>query len=233
MARGRIINNRITTDIRVHNLSDDLSRLAFTWLITFADREGRAPGDPVLLRSLLFPRRTDISPDDLERYLTEWDAAGLVHWYRAGGDLYVHFPGFDGNQTGLRKDREAPSYIPPPEDGEPVRSKSGVNPEQLQVKLKEKKRKEDNGSAAVPHPIFSEYERAIGPLTPMVADQLKLLEEEYPQEWVTLAFQEAARQNARSLAYVQGVLKNRAANKPKPKSKNEPITIQDIEGIYK
>jgi hypothetical protein len=49
MARGRMINNAIAGDIKIHALSDDSSRLAFTWLITFADRKGRTLGDPQML----------------------------------------------------------------------------------------------------------------------------------------------------------------------------------------
>ena len=47
-----VINNGITRDITIHQLSDDSSRLAFTWLITFADCEGRTRGDPSLQWSL-------------------------------------------------------------------------------------------------------------------------------------------------------------------------------------
>ena len=66
MAKARMISNGIAQDKRVHQLSDDISRLAYTWLITFADCEGRTPGDPAIVRAMLFPRREDITIAQME-----------------------------------------------------------------------------------------------------------------------------------------------------------------------
>ena len=101
MARGRIIASEITKDKRVNDLSDDTSRLAFTWLVTFADREGRTHGDPALVRSTLFPRRDDITIEQMESYLREWADAGLVIWYEANGDKWIQFPAFANHQKGF------------------------------------------------------------------------------------------------------------------------------------
>lgn len=126
MARGRFVSSEITKDKRINDLSDDTSRLAFTWLITFADSEGRTFGDPALVRSILFPRRSDISIEQMETYIREWAELGLVQWYKAANDLWIFFPAFDKHQVGLRKDREAPStYPPPPTDS------SVLTPDQL------------------------------------------------------------------------------------------------------
>lgn len=150
MARGRMINNSICYDKRINNLSDDTSRLAFTWLITYADCEGRVNGDPAIVRSMLFPRRDNFTNADMEGYIREWADAGLIVWYEANSDWYICFPAFDRNQSGLRKDREAPSIIPAPTNSEPMqellRTNSGLTPEQLPVKLKEKKGMEWNGA---------------------------------------------------------------------------------------
>lgn len=137
MARGRIINNGICGDKRINELSDDTSRLAFTWLVTFADREGRTYGDPAMVRSMLFPRRDDITIERMTDYLTEWAEKKLIIWYEADGDLWVWFPGFDKNQAGMNKSREAPSRIPePPTDGygklpASLMTNSGVTHEQV------------------------------------------------------------------------------------------------------
>ena len=55
--------------------------------------------------------------------------------------------------------------------------------------------------------IFEIYEQNIGILTPMVADVLKAVETEYPQEWIPAAFEEAIRANARNLKYIEAILK--------------------------
>lgn len=151
MAKGRMINSVIAFDAKVHRLSCDTSRLAFTWLITFADAEGRTYGDPAIVRSMIFPRRTDVTIEAMIEYMTEWQREGLIIWYEAAGDTWIQFSNFEKNQVGLRKDREAPSNIPAPS----VRSKSGVSPEQLPVKRKEKKRKEEKEN--LPAFPFDEY----------------------------------------------------------------------------
>jgi hypothetical protein len=127
MARGRMINSKITLDQRINSLSDDTSRLAFTWLITFADCEGRTYGDPAVVRSMLFPRRANITVAQMERYIKEWADIGLVTWYEANNDLWIEFQGFEKNQVGLRKDREQASDIPAPS----LRTNAGVTPEKI------------------------------------------------------------------------------------------------------
>lgn len=139
MADGRFLHRKISRDKKVDSLSCDTSRLAFTWAIAHLDVEGRIEGDPALLCHTLFPRRTDITADEMAAYIAEWAEAGLVVWYEVGDDTVLYFPGFAKNQRGLRKDREAASYLPPPppEDqcrkptAEQVRSSSGVTPEQV------------------------------------------------------------------------------------------------------
>lgn len=135
MARGRMINNAITEDKRINDLSDDTSRLAFTWLVTFADCEGRVAGDPAIVRSKLFPRREDVTAARMEQYIREWAALGLVIWYEAEGDWWIAFPAFEKNQAGLNKSKEAKGRIPaPPQEPTLPADNSGVTPELLQSK---------------------------------------------------------------------------------------------------
>lgn len=68
--------------------------------------------------------------------------------------------------------------------------------------------------------IFATYEKEIGPITPFIADELKAAEKEFPKEWIISAFQESARQNARSMKYVLAILRRwqvdgfQSVNKP-------------------
>ncbi len=57
--------------------------------------------------------------------------------------------------------------------------------------------------------IFQLYEQNVGLLTPIVADELREAQKDYPAAWIEDAFREAARQNARSWAYVKKVLQAR------------------------
>ena len=54
--------------------------------------------------------------------------------------------------------------------------------------------------------VFRLYEENIGMLTPMVADELRAAEEEYPSGWVEAAIREAAAGNVRSWRYAAAVL---------------------------
>ena len=58
--------------------------------------------------------------------------------------------------------------------------------------------------------IYALYEQVVGSLTPIIAEQLRDAEQEFPPEWIEAAFVEAARQNIRSWAYIAKILKNRA-----------------------
>lgn len=112
MAKGRFISKEICLDKRVSELSDGYSMVGFTWLITHADCEGRIYGDPAIVKSLIFPRRMDVTVEMVAGYIQEWEAAGLIKTYEVNGDIYIQFPNFDKHQVGLRKDREPVSHIP-------------------------------------------------------------------------------------------------------------------------
>ena len=56
--------------------------------------------------------------------------------------------------------------------------------------------------------IYRLYEENIGPLTPLLAEELKDAEQEYPVEWVEAAIREAVKSNKRNWRYVVTVLEN-------------------------
>jgi len=62
--------------------------------------------------------------------------------------------------------------------------------------------------------IYALYEENIGPLTPLVADDLRDAEEAYPQEWLRPAFETAAALNKRNWKYVAAILKRWAVEGP-------------------
>lgn len=231
MARGRFIVNEITKDKRINQLSDDTSRLAFTWLITFADCEGRTMGDPAIVRSMLFPRRDDVTIERMRAYIQEWADIGLIIWYEAKDDWYIFFPAFDRHNSGIRKDREAPSNIPSPEL---VQSNSGVTQEQLTVNInindkenesqdnkKEIKRTATgiNAREKTAAAVFTKFQNDIQPLTPGASDVIGDWIDTYPEQWIIDAIQEAVNNNARRINYIDAILKNwqsNGRNAPKP-----------------
>lgn len=55
---------------------------------------------------------------------------------------------------------------------------------------------------------FRLYEQNIGPLTPLIADQISRVIEEYPDDWIEDALAEAVAYNRRSWRYVTRILEN-------------------------
>lgn len=55
--------------------------------------------------------------------------------------------------------------------------------------------------------VFRDYEQNVGPLTPMIADDLKSLLQDYPDGWLHDAIRLAVQHNKRSLRYIQAILK--------------------------
>lgn len=54
--------------------------------------------------------------------------------------------------------------------------------------------------------IFTLYENNIGLLTPIMADELRAAEQEFPAEWVADAFKEAIKANVRRWSYIRAIL---------------------------
>lgn len=75
--------------------------------------------------------------------------------------------------------------------------------------------------------IFKQYESCIGIITPVMADKLKLAEQEYSAEWITKAFEIAVEKNARNWSYVHAILERWKTSgfddgkKPRKNGKND------------
>lgn len=55
--------------------------------------------------------------------------------------------------------------------------------------------------------IFKLYEHTVGILTPMMADELRQAEKDYPAEWLPEAFLKAEKANVRKWNYILAILK--------------------------
>jgi len=81
--------------------------------------------------------------------------------------------------------------------------------ERGEFKLKGMKPKEQAYVEAEELPdIFTLYEQNIGMLTPMIADELRDAEKQYPQDWIRDAIREAVLHNKRSIKYIVKILEN-------------------------
>ena len=93
MAVGRMIRTSIARDSKVELLDSIISKLLYTWSITYCDRDGRMraddtwimgnPGEKILLWE-----------DDIPEMITGWANAGLVIYYESNEGRYVQFHNF-------------------------------------------------------------------------------------------------------------------------------------------
>lgn len=74
--------------------------------------------------------------------------------------------------------------------------------------------------------IFDLYERNVGVLTPMIAEELKEAEDNYPAEWIEDAIKEAVSLNIRKWRYVASILE-RWAVEGKDDGKTGPDSKKD------
>lgn len=82
--------------------------------------------------------------------------------------------------------------------------------------------------------IYSLYEATIGTISPLIADELRAAEEDYPPEWIKLAFQEAAAQNRRSWRYVARILERwRDEGRHDATVGRDPRATRDLAGRYR
>lgn len=236
MAEARLLRKKICKSERVNALPIP-ARLLFTWMIPHLDVEGRMTGNPKVIQQTVFPL-TNYTPSQVDKWLDmmvdlkdDITGYGLIERYEVGINKYLWYPGFDGEQSSQGgkawKTREAPSDIPAPPNAptpEPVESeKTG---QVLAI-------------GDILDPIFKqlvvEYENNIGMLSPTLSDRLKIIQDEYPEGWFSLAVHEAAANNKRNLKYIEAILKRWKAEGINPmeeipeKPKAENGRVQDYD----
>lgn len=113
MARGRFISKSIVDDMEFAKLPTKTA-LFFLLTVPHLDAEGRILGHPRQLKRMVCGLRKDITEGVIESALYILQQGKFVVRYKIEGKEYLYFPAFEEHQIGLRKDREAPSKIPPP-----------------------------------------------------------------------------------------------------------------------
>ncbi len=176
MARGRMLNNRISRNkdvAKLGELAGGWGLVFYTWMIPHLDCEGRIHGDPLVLKGLVCPRLGWVTSEVIDETVSAAHDLGLLNLYEVDGECYIEFPSFADNQTGLRKSRERPSEIPPPGDGvtpEGFRSNDGdppISPGEVKgIEGKGSRREvEEKGIAPVSLNTTQDQTQAIGATT--------------------------------------------------------------------
>ena len=91
-ARGRMLSWRISESVKVNGLSGPWPMLLYTWMIAHCDNLGRFHGESEQVKAMVFPRRRDISLEQVEVWLDELAETGLVQRYLVDGLWYISFP---------------------------------------------------------------------------------------------------------------------------------------------
>jgi hypothetical protein len=132
MAKGRMLQNRISKSNKIASLSSDTVRLLYTWMLAHLDVNGNFYADPVMVNNLVFTRLGH-SIKTISSALDELADTGLIVRYQIDGETYLNYPDFLEKQPRLNPDREGTPDIPniTPES---LLNNSGVTPTQYKIR---------------------------------------------------------------------------------------------------
>lgn len=212
MARGRMINKKISNDKRVNDMPLQ-AQLLFTWLVPHLDCNGCFYGSAQMIKSLVIPRK-NWSKKMVEKCLSVMEnsksneGTPLICRYTVNSEAYLYMPGFPSEQTGLRYDKEKPEF--PTFDGKNTENggqESPLREGEGEVEIKE----ETNSSSFNIEKVIEVFESNIlddSQVTEEMQGELEKAVSIYSAAWVLDAIREAVRANKRSWLYIAGVLKN-------------------------
>ena len=218
MARGRMINKKISNDKRVNDMPLP-AQLLFTWLIPHLDCNGCFYGSAQMIKSLVVPRK-NWTKNQIEVWLKIMEASKnsegnpLICRYTVGvgvnAEQYLFMPGFEGEQIGLRKDKEKGEF--PTFDGkitESVGQKSPLSRREVEV---EEEVEENTPSLSNLSPskedVIEVYRENFGEPSEDMENELKLACVQFSPAWVVDAIKEAVKRGKKDWRYIARILKN-------------------------
>jgi len=115
MNQYRLLWTGISRSKRIKNVSGPrwfrlACHLVYTWLLPWADDDGRLLGDPLYILANIIPNE-GLSITEIEKILIELDKVRLIEWYQVDGEKFIQVYGWEEHQR-IRKDRYKPSIYP-------------------------------------------------------------------------------------------------------------------------
>ncbi|SPY16938.1 putative prophage replication protein O [Paenibacillus polymyxa] len=233
MAEKRMISKVISISEKVNELPDIFDMLLFTWMIPHTDDFGRLAGSPAKVKALVVPM-LDKLVSDVKESLHRLQSAGLIEWYEADGQKVVQVVNFEAHQQGLHK-RTRSKFPDPPLD---FPGSSGNFPNipleenRREENRTEQKGREENGTEQISGSSLPEIDNnpfrlfeneGFGTISPLIADEIAILEKDYGNRWLCEAMKKAVVAGKRSMSYVNGILKNwKAEGIDEPWTKEKP-----------
>lgn len=143
MARGRMIDKRISMSKKIGHISDS-ARVLYFMLYPHLDCEGRVAFEDIEdLKDEIIPKFKGWTLKKIGKVLNELADIELIHLYPNKSKIAMQFNRFDEFQTGIRKDREAPSKIDSPEVAPENSGVFRITPAlRLNIRLRKEGRKE-------------------------------------------------------------------------------------------
>jgi len=170
---------------------DDLAELKITLYLFWALQQQEGEYRYLTLRELLRDARFLSGLDPDPETAAEAAQAGLARAVERGTLLHVQVPGVEGPEdvyfVNTVRGRNAVRAI---EAGRFV-----PGDRQTPIALVDER----------PN-IFALYEENIGPLSPLISDQLRAAEQDYPPAWIEEAIRLAVERNARNWRYIAAIL---------------------------
>jgi len=216
MARGRMVNKKISNDKRINDMPLQ-AELLFTWLIPHLDCNGCFYGSTQMIKSLVIPRK-NWSKKLVEKCLTIMEnsknneGTPLICRYTVNSEQYLIMPGFASEQTGLRYDKEKPEF--PTFDGkntEIIPEKSVVTEQEVEVET-EQEVKEESVSLL---DVYEVYKKEImgsldesASIPEDIEEELEATVKIFTAAWVIDAIREGVKRKRKDWRYITGILKN-------------------------
>lgn len=199
MPKYRQLHLKTLDSFDFNEMPDDFTRVVWMLLMLILDSEGRGIYNMAWIRSKMFPIRQDVKIDKLQAAFDWLKNRAMIKVYEVGGREYFYIPKWKNYQSGTKKEAESLLPVPP----ELLRTNSEINKEQVSTAALYCIESELNCIKA-----FDIYQNNIGLLTSAISEKLQADIDEYSEGWVIDAIKESARQEKRSLAYVEGILKS-------------------------
>lgn len=111
---NRLIKESIRTSKSVNAMTDFQFRL-WVYLITYVDDYGRGNADPEIIKGFVFPKRSGVTVQTIEKTLQELATIGSILLYEVDGESYLCFPNWSSHQM----IRNKKSKFPAPTDNIP------------------------------------------------------------------------------------------------------------------
>lgn len=113
MARGRMVNTTVSSDLRLNGLSLE-AHCVYMMAIPHLDRDGIMAGHPQIVSGKVCPLRPELGKK-ISKIIKEWIDSDLVFEFSTENGSALYFFGFQKNQSlGATYAREAKSEFPPP-----------------------------------------------------------------------------------------------------------------------